>query len=174
MSSRTNNSGRFGAVSRQARQKLVFRLINQTLRYGGVMAIEVGHVFPKKTFVVAPHRVAEYVTALGVTPEDNWTPEIGQAVPLGFFMYVTSYGADDVHDYLNFNLLNTVYGGTDAEFLEPVCIGDVLTVYPVISSLTVKESKGKTLTFAEITCEYVNEHGRIAVIERSNTVEKVG
>ena len=138
------------------------------------MGIEVGHVFPKKTFAVAPHRVAEYVTALGVKPEDNWTPDIGQTVPLGFFMYVTSYGADDVHNYLNFNLLNTVYGGTDAEFLETVRIGDVLTVYPVISSLTVKESKGKTLTFAEITCEYVNEHGRIAVIERSNTVEKVG
>lgn len=142
--------------------------------HGGVMGIEVGHVFPKKTFVVEPHRVAEYVIALGVQPEENWTPRIGQAVPPGFFMYVTSYGADDVHDYLNFDLLHTVYGGTETEFLEPVLIGDVLTVYPVISSLTVKESKGKTLTFAEITCEYVNDHGRIAVIERSNTVEKVG
>lgn len=138
------------------------------------MGIEVGHVFPEKKFVVEPHRVAEYVTALGVAPEDNWTPEIGQAVPLGFFMYVTSYGAEDVHDYLSFDLLHTVYGGTDAEFLEPVRIGDVLTVSPVISSLTVKESKGKTLTFAEITCEYVNKDGRVVVRERSNTVEKVG
>ena len=141
---------------------------------GDIMGIEVGHVFPQKTFVVEPHRVAEYVIALGVQPESNWTPEIGQSVPLGFFMYVTSYGAEDVHDYLNFDLLHTVYGGTDAEFLERVRIGDVLTVCPIISSLIVKESKGKTLTFAEITCEYVNEQGRIAVRERSNTVEKVG
>lgn len=138
------------------------------------MGIEVGHVFPKKTFVVEPHRVAEYVTALGVSPEKGWTPDVGQPVPLGFFMYVTSYGAEDVHDYLSFDLLNTVYGGTDAEFLETVRIGDVLTVAPVVSSLTVKESKGKKLTFAEITCEYINEQGRIAVRERSNTVEKVG
>lgn len=137
------------------------------------MGIEVGHVFPKKTFVVEPHRVAEYVTALGVPPENGWSPEVGQAVPLGFFMYVTSYGAEDVHDYLDFDLLNTVYGGTDAEFLETVRIGDVLTVAPVVSSLTVKESKGKKLTFAEITCEYINERGRVAVRERSNTVEKV-
>ncbi len=138
------------------------------------MGIEVGYTFPKKTFVVEPHRVAEYVTALGILPENNWIPEVGQKVPLGFFMYVTAYGAEDVHDYLDFDFLHTVYGGTDAEFLEPVRIGDVFTVSPVISSLTVKESKGKTLTFAEITCEYVNEHGRVAVRERSNTVEKVG
>jgi len=138
------------------------------------MGIEVGYTFPKKTFVVEPHRVAEYVTALGIFPENNWIPEVGQKIPLGFFMYVTAYGAEDVHDYLGFDFLHTVYGGTDAEFLEPVRIGDVFTVSPVISSLTVKESKGKTLTFAEITCEYVNEHGRVAVRERSNTVEKVG
>lgn len=141
---------------------------------GGSMGIEVGHVFPKKTFVVEPHRVAEYVTALGVLPEKNWAPEIGQTVPPGFFMYVTSYGAEDVHDYLGFDFLHTVYGGTDAEFIESVRIGDVLTVAPVITGVTVKESKGKTLTFAEITCEYINEHGRIAIRERSNTIEKLG
>lgn len=136
------------------------------------MAIEVGYTFPQKTFVVEAHRVEEYVAALGVSPEEGWEPGVGQPVPLGFFMYVTAYGAEDVHDYLDFDLLRTVYGGTDAEFLEPVRIGDVFTVSPVISSLVVKESKGGTLTFAEITCEYVNADGKVAVRERSNTVER--
>lgn len=138
------------------------------------MAIEVGYRFPQKTFVVQSHRVEEYVTALGVSPGEGWTPEIGQPVPLGFFMYVTTYGAEDVHDYLAFDLLRTVYGGTDAEFLEPVHVGDTLTVSPEISSLVIKESKGGSLAFAEITCEYVNASGNVAVRERSTTVERRG
>ena len=136
------------------------------------MGIEVGYTFAPKTFVVAPHRVEEFVTALGVLPEESWAPEIGEPVPIGFFMYVTTYGAEEVHDYLDFDLLRTVYGGTDAEFLEPVKVGDILTVSPVISSVVRKESKNGTLTFAEITCEYLNSEGRVAVRERSNTVER--
>lgn len=148
-------------------------LIDQLIKSeGACVAIEVGHTFPEKSFVVEPHRVDEYVIALGVAPEEGWSPTIGQPVPLGFFMYVTTYGAEAVHDYLAFDLLRTVYGGTEAEFLHPVHVGDVLTVSPVISSLVVKESRGGTLTFAEITCEYKDPSGRVMVRERSNTVER--
>ena len=136
------------------------------------MTAEIGYTFPSKNFRVEPHRVAEFVTALGVLPQDGWSPSDGQPVPLGFFMYVTAYGADDVHDVLGFDLLRTVYGGTDNEFLRPVTVGEVFTVAPRISKLFEKESRGGKLTFAELTCEYFDKDGNLAVIERSTTVER--
>lgn len=136
------------------------------------MGVEVGHTFPKKTFTVEPHRVEEFVIALGVEPHPGWKPTKGNAVPLGFLMYVTTYGADEVHGMLDFDLLRTVYGGTDSEYFAPVYVGDVLSVTPVISSLVVKETKNGKLTFAELTCEYINADGIIAVREKSTTVER--
>lgn len=136
------------------------------------MGVKVGHTFPKKTFTVEPHRVEEFVIALGVEPQQGWMPTKGSSVPLGFFMYVTTYGADEVHGMLEFDFLRTVYGGTDAEYLAPVYVGDVLSVTPMISSLVVKQTKNGKLTFAELTCEYINADGIIAVREKSTTVER--
>lgn len=136
------------------------------------MGINVGHIFPRKTFTVEPHRVEEFVIALGIEPEPGWKPTKGNPVPMGFFMYVTTYGADEVHGMLGFDLLRTVYGGTDAEYLAPVHVGDVFSVSPVISSLVVKETKNGKLTFAELTCEYINADGVVAVREKSTTVER--
>lgn len=136
------------------------------------MVLKVGYTFPRKTFTVEPHRVEEFVIALGIEPEPGWIPTEDNLVPMGFFMYVTTYGADEVHDMLGFDLLRTVYGGTDAEFFAPVHVGDVLSVSPVISSLVVKETKNGKLTFAELTCEYINADGVIAVREKSTTIER--
>lgn len=136
------------------------------------MGVEVGYRFPKRTFTVEPHRVEEFVIALGVEPHPGWTPTKGNAVPPGFLMYVITYGADEVHGKLNFDPLRTVYGGTDSEYFAPVNVGDVLSVAPMISSLKVKETKNGKLTFAELTCEYINADGIIAVREKSTTVER--
>jgi hypothetical protein len=131
-----------------------------------------GHRFPAKTFNVDPTRVFEYVAALGVPPEPHWRPEIGAPVPGGFFMYVTTYGAEDIHAELEFDPLRTVYGGTKVEYLLPVRVGDELRVEPVIADVRHKEGRSGRLTFVDLATEYITAHGRTAVRECSTTIER--
>lgn len=136
------------------------------------MAIEVGHRFPASTFLVDPLRVEEFVTALGVEPAPGYVAERGAPIPLGFLMYVTTYGAEPVHDVLQINLLKALYGGADVELFAPVRVGDELRVEPHVSNITSKEGKQGTLTFYEITCEYFLPDGTLALRERSTTIER--
>ncbi|MFL6112328.1 MAG: hypothetical protein ACJ786_13375 [Catenulispora sp.] len=71
------------------------------------MTVAEGYRFPDRTFTVDPVRVEEFVLALGVEPEAGWAPRAGAPVPLGFFMYVTTYGADAIHDVLGLDMLRT-------------------------------------------------------------------
>lgn len=136
------------------------------------MGVEIGHRFPDRDFYVDPVRVEEYVLALGVEPEVGYRAELGAAVPPGFLMYVTTYGASPIHDALELDLRRTLYGGTDEEFLAPVRVGDRLTVRPRITSITEKTGQSGRLLFIEITTEYVQPGGTVAIRERSNTVQR--
>jgi len=133
--------------------------------------MEVGDRFPEREFYVDPVRVEEFVLATGVVPEDGYAAEVGAAVPPGFLMYVTAYGAEPIHEALGFDMLRTVYGGTDIEQREPVCVGDRLIVRPWISGIREKTGASGRLTFAELTAEYLRD-GTVVAIERSNTVQK--
>jgi acyl dehydratase len=131
-----------------------------------------GYRFPDRTFTVDPVRVEEFVLALGVEPEAGWAPRAGAPVPLGFFMYVTTYGADAIHDVLGLDMLRTVYGGTDAEFLAPVHVGDILTVRPQVTGVTEKEGRHGRLLLVELTVDYLDGGGAVVVRERSTTVQR--
>lgn len=134
------------------------------------MGVEVGHRFSEREFYVDPVRVEEYVLALGVEPEPGYSATVGAVVPPGFFMYVTTYGADAIHEVLGIDLLRTVYGGTDEEFLLPVRIGDRLTVRPQITGITEKTGQSGRLLFIEVTAEYARPDGPVAIRERSTMV----
>lgn len=136
------------------------------------MAPAVGHRFPESTFYVDPVRVEEFVLALGVDPQPGYRAEIGAPVPPGFLVYVTTYGADPVHQALEFDLLRTVFGGVDEEFFAPVRIGDELVVRPQVTNITEKTGGSGRLTFAEITTDYLLNDGTVAVRERSTVVQR--
>lgn len=131
-----------------------------------------GHRFASREFVVDPVRVEEYVLALGVDPEPGYRAESGAVVPPGFFMYVTTYGAEPIHDSLDFDMLRTVFGGSDVEYRHPVRVGTRLTVSPWISDVVEKDGRSGHLTFVEITTEYSREDGTVVLVERSNTVQR--
>lgn len=130
-----------------------------------------GRRFPPRQFTVTPARVEEYVIALGVDPESGWQAEMGMPVPPGFLMYVSTYGAEALHEAIGLDFRRGVYGGMDVEYLEPVRIGDTLSVAPVVSNASTKQGKNGPLTFVELTCEYVLPDGRVAVRERSTTIQ---
>ena len=136
------------------------------------MTRQVGQRLPGREFTVDPVRVEEYVLALGVDPEPGYRAGPGAVVPPGFFMYVTTYGAGPVHDMLEFDMLRTVYGGSEVEYLHPVRVGDRLTVTPEISRVTEKDGRSGHLTFVELTTRYAREDGTVVVVERSNTVQR--
>ena len=134
-------------------------------------SVAVGRRFPQRRFTVSASRVEEYVIALGVAPEEGWRAEPGMPVPPGFLMYVSTYGAEALHEAIGLDFRRGVYGGMDVEYFESVRVGDTLTVAPVISGTSTKQGKGGPLTFVELTCEYVLPDGRVAVRERSTTVQ---
>jgi hypothetical protein len=136
------------------------------------MAAAVGHTFPERTFYVDPVRVEEFVLAVGIAPEPGYRAEPGAPVPPGFLVYVTAYGADPVHEALEFDLLRTVFAGVDEEFFAPVRIGDKLIVRPQITGVTEKQGGSGRLTFAEITTDYLLDDGTVAVRERSHVVQR--
>lgn len=136
------------------------------------MAVEVGHRFPEAQFYVDPVRVEEFVLALGVDPTPGYRAQVGAPVPPGFLMYVTTYGANPVHDALGLDMLRTVFGGTDEEFLAPLRVGDRVTVRPEITAVVEKEGGSGRLTFVEITVDYLGEDAAVAVRERSTVVQR--
>ena len=138
------------------------------------MTAQQGHRFPDRRFVVEPVKVEEYVTALGVEPEPDYRAERGAQVPPGFLMYVTTYGADAVHEALSLDMLRTVYGGSDYEMLAPVVVGDELTVRPTVSGVTEKDGASGRLLFVQLTTEYLRSDGTVAVRERSTIVQRGG
>lgn len=136
------------------------------------MAVDVGHRFPERTFTVEPLRVEEFVTALGVDPSRDYVPEEGAPVPIGFLMYVTTYGAHPVHEALEVDFMKAVYGGAEYEFHAPIRVGDTLRVAPEVTDKSTKRGSQGVLTFIEITCDYVLPDGTLALRERSTTIER--
>lgn len=136
------------------------------------MSTKVGTRFPVKEFFIDPVRVEEFLLALGVPPEPDYRAETGAPVPPGFLMYVPSYGAEAIHAALDFDMLRTVYGGTEIEQLQPVRVGERLQVEPWISAVTDKDGRSGHLTFVELTVEYRREDGTLVLVERSSTVQR--
>ncbi|MGK2956214.1 MAG: FAS1-like dehydratase domain-containing protein [Solirubrobacterales bacterium] len=136
------------------------------------MGVTVGYRFPTRTIEIEPTRVDEYVHALGVAPELDWKPDVGAVLPPGFLMYVTTYGADVVHDAFDIDFQRAVYGGMDTEFFHQVHIGDTLSISAEVSGVTTKEVRSGLLTFYELTCEYRLPDGTLAVRERSTTIQR--
>lgn len=136
------------------------------------MAVEIGHRFSETRFVVEPGRVEEFVTALGIPPTDGYEYEVGADAPLGFLMYVTTYGADPIHEALEIDFTRAMYGGASYEVHAPVRIGDELVVRPEVTGCTRKDGRDGPLTFVEITCDYLRADGTLAVRERSTTIER--
>jgi acyl dehydratase len=134
------------------------------------MAVTVGHEFPPKSFYIDPTRVEDFVTALGVDPEPGFAPHPGAPVPPGFLMYVTTYGADAVHDAFDLPWYRALFGATRYEFLTPLRIGDTVTVRPTVTGRTVRGE----LVFWELTCEYCDAGGAVAVRETSVTIDRTG
>jgi acyl dehydratase len=135
------------------------------------MGAEIGFRFPEKKVHLDPTRIEQYVTALGVAPEPDWECVPGSPVPPGFLMYVTTYGADPVHDEFGIDFRNTVYGGMRCEFHRAVRLGETLRVAPFVSNVATKTTRSKTLTFIEVTCEYFDENGELVAIEASSTIQ---
>lgn len=131
-----------------------------------------GFRFPDRTFTVDPGRVEEFVLAVGIEPEPGWSPRPGSPIPLGFFMYVTTYGAEAIHDALELDMPRTVFGGTDAEFLRPVRIGDTLVARPQVTGVTRRTGKQGALLLIELTVEYLDTAGNVVVRERSTTIQR--
>lgn len=136
------------------------------------MTTQKGYRFPPRKFTVDPVRVEEYVLALGVDPEPGYRAEPGAVVPPGFFMYVTTYGAEPIHDALGFDMLRTVFGGSEVVYRHLVRVGERLTVSPWISDVVEKDGRSGHLTFVELTTEYSREDGTVVLVERSNTVQR--
>lgn len=134
------------------------------------MSVEVGHRFPDTTFRVEPLRVEEYLTALGVDAGPGVGTEIGDTMPIGFLMYVTTFGADPVHEALEVDYLHAVYGGASYEVHQSVRVGDTLTLQTSFTGEQVKS--GGALRLLEITCDYLLQDGTLAVRERSTTIER--
>lgn len=135
------------------------------------MGATIGFRFPEQSVYLDPTRIDEYVTALGITPEPGWQCAVGQPVPPGFLMYVTTYGADPVHGEFDIDFRNTVYGGMKCEFRRAARIGETLRVSPYVSDVSVKTTRSKTLTFIEVTCEYFDEAGELVATESSSTIQ---
>lgn len=135
------------------------------------MSKAVGFQFPEKTVFLDATRVEEYVSALGVEPEHGWECSEGHPVPAGYLMYVTTYGADAVHDELEIDMRNTVYGGSRCEFRRAARIGETLRVAPFVSDVSTKATATRTLTFIEVTCEYFDESGELVARESSSTIQ---
>jgi N-terminal half of MaoC dehydratase len=131
-----------------------------------------GFRFPDRTFTVDPSRVEEFVLALGAEPEPGWSPRPGSLVPPGFLMYVTTYGAERIHDALGLDMLRTVFGGSDAEFLGPVRVGDTLLVRPQVTRVTRKNGQQGPLLLIELTVEYLGPSGQVVARERSTTIQR--
>lgn len=136
------------------------------------MAVAVGHRFPPTSFFLDPTRIEEYVLALGVAPERDWTPVAGAAVPPGFLMYVTTYGAEPVHQAFDLPWQLALYGGSRYSYQAPLRIGDTIGVAPVVTGCKVAGPENAPLTFWELRIDYTDPGGRLAVVEHSTTIAR--
>lgn len=136
------------------------------------MAVDVGHRFPPTTFFLDPTRIEEYVLALGVEPEPNWTAGPGAVLPPGFLMYVTTYGAEPVHEAFDLPWQLALYGGSRYEYRSPLRVGDTVGVAPVVSGRKVAGPESSRLTFWELRIDYTDSDGTLAVIEHSTTIAR--
>jgi hypothetical protein len=124
--------------------------------------------FEDTELYVDPARVEELVRALH---GDEDPPLLGQPAPLGFFMYVTTIGADVVSAASGFDPLRVLYGGTRLVQHASPLVGDRLTVEAGIAKRWEKETRGGTLRFVEVACDYVRD-GQVLVEERTTVVER--
>lgn len=129
-----------------------------------------GEAFPEKEFMVDPTRVEEFLLALGLAPEPGYRPVPGVPVPLGFLMYVSAYGPEEVHGSLGVDFKRALYGGSEFEVLVPVRVGDRLKVRPRVAGSYEKRGSSGLLRFWEVITDYVLADGRLAVRERSTVV----
>lgn len=130
-----------------------------------------GHKLPEVTFKVTGTKVSEFLTALGLTSDPRQEPADGDEIPPGFLMYVTSYGADPVHDLLEMDFRRAVYGGAKIDYHQPVLVGDELTLALEIEAITSRESRSGPLHIATVLCEY-RRSGDLVATERSSIVER--
>lgn len=136
------------------------------------MAVEVGHRFPPRSFYLDPTRIEEYVIALGMSPEADWTPVLGAAVPPGFLMYVTTYGAERVHEAFDLPWQLALYGGSRYSYEAPLRIGDTIGVTPVVTGRRVAGPENAPLTFWELRIDYTDPDSLLAVVEHSTTIAR--
>ena len=136
------------------------------------MAVEVGYRFAPTSFYLNPTRIEEYVIALGVAPETDWQPVAGGVVPPGFLMYVTTYGAEAVHEAFELPWQLALYGGSRYTYAAPLRIGDTIGVAPVVTGCKVAGPYDAPLTFWELRIDYTDPEGTLAVIEHSTTIAR--
>lgn len=136
------------------------------------MAVDVGYKFPPKTFHLDPTRVEEYVLALGVAPEPDWSPRPGAAIPPGLLMYVTTYGAEDVHAAFDLPWRSALYGGSRYDYRKQVRVGGTLGVAPVVSGRSTSGPPEAELTLWELRVDYTDATGEVAVVEHSTTIAR--
>lgn len=132
-----------------------------------------GHEFPTTRFRIDATKVREFIRAVGVQPREGYVVQAGAPVPLGYLMYVVTYGAEPVHDALQMDMLKSVYGGAEYDLREPVHVGDEIEVQTLVSGATSKEGSTGRLTIYELTTKYVRpEDQTVLLVETSTTVER--
>lgn len=136
------------------------------------MAVAVGHRFPPTTFFLDPTRIEEYVLALGMPPEPDWVPVPGATLPPGFLMYVTTYGAEPVHDAFDLPWQLALYGGSRYDYRSPLRVGDTAGVAPIVTGRKVAGPESAPLTFWELRIDYTDSQGTLCVVEHSTTIAR--
>lgn len=136
------------------------------------MRATVGQAFPPRSFVVDRVRVQEFKAALGLDDYDEGVPA-AETVPAGFLMYVTTYGAEPIHQALDLEAARTLFAGLEVEMLAPVHVGDELTVRPEVVDVTTRTGRGGKLNFIVVGCRYYDTGGRLVATERSTIVERL-
>lgn len=128
-------------------------------------------LFNPRSYTAERVKVQEFVRALGLLPTDGWEAVDGEPVPVGLLMYVTTYGARDIHSAIGLDMRRTLYGGTTSVFHRTPLIGETFTVAPAVGSITERDGRGGALTFVEVRCEYADEAGAPVFSERSVAIQ---
>ena len=67
---------------------------------------------------------------------------------------------------------NLLDGGTEYEFFEPICAGDILTAITEIASISEKESKAGKMLFTTTETTLVNQNGDVVTKSRSTLINR--
>ena len=124
--------------------------------------------FADRTLVLDSTRVGEIQRALQL---DALAATPRQPMPLGFFMYVTTIGVEEVNAATGFDPLRFVYGGTELEIERIPAVGDELIVRSGVARRWDKQTSGGMLRFAEIACDYLLGND-VAIRERTTVIER--